>query len=129
MEILYMLSCIGIVKHIAVYTDKVENNGYGKECIKSACFYMEGYSWLKKKTGKICTIYQYKYNIHTLTLACTYTYADVCFYTEKNLKYTNIISVIHGANVERGKTFVFHLFMSCLIRFLQLHVLLLELKI
>lgn len=52
MEILYMLSCIGIVKHIAVYTDKVENNGYGKECIKSACFYMEGYSWLKKKQEK-----------------------------------------------------------------------------
>ena len=44
MEILYMLSCIGIVKHTAVYTDKVENNSYRKDCIKSACFYMEGYS-------------------------------------------------------------------------------------
>lgn len=26
MEIFYMLSCIGTVKHIDVYTDKVENN-------------------------------------------------------------------------------------------------------
>lgn len=46
---------------------------------------------------------------HTYTLARTYTYADACFYTEINLKFTNIISVIHGANVERGKTFTVYL--------------------
>ena len=45
MEILYMLSCIGIVKHIAVYTDKVENNSYGKESEKAMAPHSSTLAW------------------------------------------------------------------------------------